>query len=342
MRCLIVGSGLAGISLAAHLSARQVDVEVIASDQPSASGVSAGILNPTVLKRYTAAWNNTAFMDYALLFYRQLEVQLKATFIDPLPIHRIFSTPSEANEWTVASDHPSLAPYLEASLQQAVLFPIHAPMGYGQVLNVGRLNIKSLMDHHTQFLGIKHRVALFDYDQLNLSLERPEYQGVSYDHLFFCEGAQLKNNPWFGQLPLVRTKGEMLLIRCAELPQTAIWKGPVFIVPLGEGIFWVGASFDWEEKNNVPTDNGRFLLEKKLKQMLKAPYTLVDHLAGVRPTVIDRRPLLGTHSTHKRLHVFNGLGTRGGMMAPLLAQWICRAVLDGAPLPNEVSIDRFA
>ncbi|MEL0299853.1 MAG: FAD-dependent oxidoreductase, partial [Flavobacteriaceae bacterium] len=81
---------------------------------------------------------------------------------------------------------------------------------------------------------------------------------VGYDHLFFCEGAQLKNNPWFGQLPLVGTKGEMLVIRCAELPQTAIWKGPVFIVPLGEGIFWVGASFDWEEKNNVPTDNGRF------------------------------------------------------------------------------------
>jgi len=71
MRCLIIGSGLAGISLAVHLSARQVDVEVIASDQSSASGVAAGILNPTVLKRYTAAWNNTAFMDYALSFYRQ-------------------------------------------------------------------------------------------------------------------------------------------------------------------------------------------------------------------------------------------------------------------------------
>jgi len=76
--------------------------------------------------------------------------------------------------------------------------------------------------------------------------------------------------------------------------------------------------------------------------MVRVPYQIVGHMAGVRPTVIDRRPLLGTHPKHHQLHVFNGLGTRGGLMAPLLAKWLYQFVFEEKSLPQEVSISRFA
>ncbi len=47
---------------------------------------------------------------------------------------------------------------------------------------------------------------------------------------------------------------------------------------------------------------------------------LFNILAGVRPTVKDRRPLIGTHPMHSQLHVLNGLGTRGVMLGPAMAK----------------------
>jgi len=342
MRCLIVGSGLAAIAMAEHLRTHDVAVDLISVKKKGASIVAAGILNPTVLKRYTAAWKSSLFIDYALPFYRTLEDVLQQKLFEPLPIHRVFNTPAEANDWMVAADHPSLAPFLEAKIQASTTSPFFAPNGYGRLLGVGRLNIQMLINGYTRFLGNQYTEAYFDHSKLNLSTAQPKYNGVSYDHLFFCEGYQLKNNPWFGDLPLTGTKGEMLLIRSEQLPKNAIWKGPIFIAPVDAQHFWVGASFNWTQKNDQPTQKDRIWLEKKLNQMVRVPYQIVGHMAGVRPTVIDRRPLLGTHPKHHHLHVFNGLGTRGGLMAPLLAKWLYQFVFEEKSLHQKVSISRFA
>ena len=57
-------------------------------------------------------------------------------------------------------------------------------------------------------------------------------------------------------------------------------------------------------------------------QMTSAPFEILSHNSGIRPTTKDRRPLLGRHTTLKRLHLLNGLGTRGVLMAPLLSEWL--------------------
>jgi hypothetical protein len=41
------------------------------------------------------------------------------------------------------------------------------------------------------------------------------------------------------------------------------------------------------------------------------------------------------------MFIFNGLGTRGVLMAPLLSKWLFESINEGKQIPNEVAINRF-
>ena len=71
-------------------------------------------------------------------------------------------------------------------------------------------------------------------------------------------------------------------------------------------------------------------------------FEIVEHFAGVRPTVKDRRPLLGTHPKHKNFHILNGLGTRGVMLAPAMAIDLYDFIENGKPLDKTIDIKRYA
>jgi glycine/D-amino acid oxidase-like deaminating enzyme len=53
----------------------------------------------------------------------------------------------------------------------------------------------------------------------------------------------------------------------------------------------------------------------------------MEHFAGVRPTVKDRRPLVGTHAEYSAIHILNGLGTRGVMLGPSMAKANARKMI---------------
>jgi glycine/D-amino acid oxidase-like deaminating enzyme len=55
----------------------------------------------------------------------------------------------------------------------------------------------------------------------------------------------------------------------------------------------------------------------------------MEHFAGVRPTVKDRRPLVGTHEYSA---ILNGLGTRGVMLGPSMAKALYNAIENDIPL----------
>ncbi len=76
--------------------------------------------------------------------------------------------------------------------------------------------------------------------------------------------------------------------------------------------------------------------------LLLMDYEVIDHQAGLRPTVPDRRPLVGTHPTYQNLSVINGMGSRGVVMAPSAAKALVSHLIDNEPLPEEIDIKRYA
>lgn len=75
--------------------------------------------------------------------------------------------------------------------------------------------------------------------------------------------------------------------------------------------------------------------------MITCPFEVVYQSAGIRPTVKDRRPLVGQHSQYKNLYILNGLGTRGVIVAPAISKQLYDLIEQNEPLESEINIARF-
>lgn len=338
---LIVGFGLAGLAYAETLFQAKKSFHVIDADFSGSSEIAAGIYNPTVLKRFNLTWRGDNFHRTALPFYDRIATRLKQKFDYPASIYKLFTHPGDHNRWTVAADRSGLTPFLEAKIYNDSLNGVHTPLGYAVVNQCGRIDTRKLIQTYRKQLASHFTQKTFDYSKLTIHTDGIAYEQISAKHIVFCEGFAMKNNPYFNTLPMVGSKGQILLIRSPQLQSKRILKGPIFIAPLGEDLYWAGATFEQEDKTVNKTAAGRRELEKKIKRMISVPYTIEEQLTHIRPTVVDRRPLIGTHKKHQRLHLLNGLGSRGVLMAPQAAQWLYAYITKGDPFPKEANINRF-
>lgn len=339
---IIVGFGLAGFHYAQQLKSHNKDFLIIDTSQNSASRNAAGICNPTVLKRYTMAWKGAEFLKYAMPKYQDFEADFKTQVFHSLPIQRYFFSAGEQNSWSVASQEDGLKEFLDPIFQTNSLEGIKRKFGYGTVHNVGRLAINELLETFLTHLNTDQKLeSTFDYTALKIHDDKVSYKGVEAKNIVFCEGYGLKENPWFNYLPLIGSKGEYLKIKAPELSQEQIIKGGIFISPIEKDIFWVGATFNRDDKSNSTSEKGLQWILSKLETLIDCPFEIVHHGAQIRPTFSDRRPLLGNHPLHNNLYVFNGLGTRGVLMAPLLSCWLYEFIDFKKELPDAVAINRF-
>ena len=103
-------------------------------------------------------------------------------------------------------------------------------------------------------------------------------------------------------------------------------------------VFRVGASYDWENLNGVPSAAARTEIEDKLKAFFRRPYTVIDHQAAVRPIMHESKARIGMHPAHPRLGYFNGLGSKGSLHAPWFAKCFADFIAKGSPLPEDVDL----
>ncbi len=341
---IIVGFGLAGLTFTEQLRKNNKSFIVISSLEKSSSIVAGGMYNPVILKRFTLAWEASGHLKTALPFYKELETYLQKSFLIPLPLYRILNSIEEQNNWHIATDKPSLSPYLDTQLIENKNKNITANYKFGVVTQSGRLKVKSLIQHYVKKLKqTKQFIAEnFDYTALNHTTNSINYKNYTAKHLIFCEGFGMKNNPYFNYLPLKPSKGETITIVAPELNLEAIVKSGVFILPTAKkNEYLVGATYNWTDETWDATTTGKEQLQQKLEKFIICPYTIVKQAAGIRPTVKDRRPLLGQHPKHPNIYVLNGLGTRGVMVAPTVSKQLYDFIAFKKPLNTEIDIKRF-
>ena len=81
---------------------------------------------------------------------------------------------------------------------------------------------------------------------------------------------------------------------------------------------------------------------ERIQEIISCDFKIVEHFAGIRPTVKDRRPLLGTHPKYNSIHILNGLGTRGVMLAPAMAMQLYHHIESNKTLDKTIDISRYA
>lgn len=340
---IIVGLGLAGLAFTRELKKNNKSFIVFEDNSQNSSKVAGGMYNPVILKRFTLVWDAKRQLEIALPFYTELEELLENSYDIKIDTHRLFTSIEEQNNWFATCDNPLLSEYMIPKVVTQKYNGLDAPFGYGKLQNTGRIDTKKLLDDYRDYLftSDKIRYEKFDYTNIELIDNKANYNGIEAKHIVFCEGFGIKKNPFFKELPMQEAKGELITIHAPELEIDFVLKSSVFIMPLGDDLFKVGATFNWKDKTNTPTSEGKKELTDKLEKILKVPFEVVDHVAGIRPTVKDRRPLVGIHSQFTQLAVLNGLGTRGVMIAPTVAKELYNHIENGVELRKEIDISRF-
>ena len=257
-------------------------------------------------------------------------------------IHKYFSRKQDQNDWIVASGLKSLENYLDHQVINEENDTVLLKNGYGIVKNTAKIYPKLLLDTFKFNLTKNNFInKKFDYNKLEIFNQYVKYGNFKSKNIVFCEGVGIKNNIFFNYLPIESLKGEYLLIKSPKLSSNYILKSSIYLIPLEKKVFWVGSTFYFNDKSPKKTKKAYNFLLSKLNSFISVPFEVIDHKIGFRPVVKDRRPILGRHPKHKNLILYNGLGTRGLMLAPLLSKWLYEYTSDNKEFNNEISINRY-
>ncbi|MDP5157369.1 MAG: FAD-dependent oxidoreductase [Flaviramulus sp.] len=340
---IIVGIGIAGISFCEQLKANNKSFIVFDNNSQLSSTVAGGLYNPVVLKRFTSVWKSKEQLETAVTFYSKLEERLNLKLDYKIPVYRKFASLEEQNDWFAASDKPLLSDYLSTKIIRNSNKNIDAPFGFGEVFETGRVDVKVMLDAFKMELSHNNSLyeSIFKYNQLILENNSIKYQNIIAKNMVFAEGFGIRENPYFNYLPLVPAKGELITIHAPDLNIDYVLKAAVFIIPLGNDLYIVGATYEWKDLSNKVTETAKDELLNKLEKIINCSFKIVNQVAGVRPTVKDRRPLVGQHPKFKNLYVLNGLGTRGVMIGPYVANKLYNFIENDAVLDNDIDIKRF-
>lgn len=343
---ILTGQGLAGSILALELLKQGKSVFVV--DQPTLSSCSkaaGGIYNPVVFKRLTQSWMAERTLPYMLEFFLETEKLLRKTFVYPTKIAKVFANENEEDLWKKKAAN-ELAEVIDKKIygvseNDALAF---VKGNYSFVTAGGYVDVPGFLDLVRKYL-IEHGSLLnevFDFNSFSENEGGVQYKDVVAGKIIFCQGHLSVNNPYFSNIKFKPAKGEVLTIYCEELKATSVVTKDIFILPLAEKHkFKVGATYDWEDMSDTPTQKAKESLEEKLKPFLPFPYKIIDHQAGVRPSTIDRRPAIGFAPEHKNIGIFNGFGTKSVMLAPWFAKHFCRFMDSKEELLHEVNCKRF-
>ena len=340
---IIVGLGLAGLAFVEELIAAKKTFLVFEDDSQTSSLVAGGVYNPVILKRFTPVWNAKEQLEVALPFYKKIEEKLNITIDQKFVIKKSFKSIEDQNNWFGALDKPKLVAYLDPKLDTKSYNGVIADFSFGNVNETGRIDTAKLINAYRAYLESKNliRFEQFKHEKFNIEGDSLTYKDIEASKIVFCEGFGIKQNPYFNYLPLNEAKGELLTIHAPELNIDFLLKSTLFILPLGNNTYKVGATFNWTDKTSKPSEVGKEELVEKLKKVINVPYTIVSQSAGIRPTVSGRRPLVGMHPDNDKLIVLNGLGTRGVMIAPTVAKNLFNHIYNGENLDEEIDIIRF-
>lgn len=337
---LIVGGGLSGLCVAYQLWKKGQKTTIIDAGKNHSSVIAAGMINPLVFRRITKSWRVDDFMDYLVPFYRELEQIIDASFFHSIVIRRMFSNEHERDLWHKKQEREDFSPYMTYQTEEDKNFKgAINKFGSGRVRQAHYVEARKFIECFQKWISTKVNVVqeTFDYSQL----QETTYRDTPYSDIVFCEGFQGKKNPFFKDLPLNQTKGETLTIKSKSLPENESVNRKCFVLPLGNQQFKIGSTYVWHTNTLNTTEEGKQTLLENLSYLTNEKPTILKQEAGVRPTTIDRRPLVGTHPEHQSYHIFNGLGTKGYMLAPKLSMEFVAFLCGEKKLNNEIDIARF-
>lgn len=337
---IVVGDGYAALFFAHQLIQNNRTFMLFSEGKKSASRVSAGIINPVVLKKFTTFWKAQEQIDFLKQTLSEIEQYTGSNYLIEENIHRIFHDEKEKELWLKKSVTPELKPFLSEEFTE--LSVLKNPFGTGRVKQSARLDVELFFTDFYKYLSDNGFLVQEKFDYSKLKPEQNNYANLSFKNIVFAEGMGVRDNPYFSDIPVVPNKGHHIRVMLSEnLNLHKTIKKKHFLFPLSDGKYFYGGTYDREQLHGQIDESAVEQLSNGLKEIYPHSFKISEKNFGFRPTVKDRRPLLGSHKVWKNLYVFNGLGARGILNGCYFAKSLYDHIEQNKPLPNEVSLERF-
>jgi glycine oxidase len=338
---IILGHGLAGAALAWHLRWRGWRVLVVDRDEPATSSkVAAGLVVPISGQRLARSWRVEEFLPIARDFYRRTG----AEFFHEVPYVRLLHTDDERRRWNERRHDPAFLnllthPQPDPLVHQDHFHPPHA----GFEMQGAWLDVRAWLESSRQRLVSDGAWLTADIGTGDVipGTDAVSVAGLTARHLIFCQGHEAAQNPFFHWLRWKNAKGEILTLQSPALSELRIINRSGWLLPLGRnGMFRAGSTYAWDDFTSTPTPAARAEIESRLRALLRVPFTVTAHDAGVRPIINESKALIGRHPVHRRICLFNGLGSKGVLHAPFFAAQLAALLVDDTPVEYDLDVCR--
>ena len=325
---IIIGQGIAGSTLAWQLNWLGKSVAIVDRDEAAtASKIASGLISPITGQRNAVSWRFEDFWPVAKSFYKRIETQTDQRVLRCEPMLKVIGDDSQF-------DSPQLHTY--RGEQQPLSEPLNPKLDAVEFFPAAKLDVPRYLATTREFFE-----QLGGYVVGNVNPSRDiEVQtdhvalsnlGVFADRVIFCQGISAMDNPLLPGVEFEPTKGEILTISAPDLATQAprVIHGQVWMAPVGNGLFQVGATYEHAFDNAGPTESGREEIIQRLSEFGPKKFELVDHRAAIRPVVVGRQPIAGQNIDQPRICHVNGLGSKGSLHAPLVCQQLAEFLVNG-------------
>lgn len=337
---IIVGDGFASLFFVHQLLMHNKSFVIFSDSKRGASKISAGMVNPVIVKKFTTFPDALHQIDVLSRHLAEMEVYLKQPIRISEPVYRIFHDEKEKQTWFRKAQNDDLRPFLDTTVYH--FDDINAVFGAGKVMHSFRVDVPvffNAMQSHLRNLG-NFIEEQFNHSELNT--HDKIYKDFSYTNIVFAEGIAVKNNPYFKNIPIVVNKGHHLTVRIPGYALSETLKKKFFLFPLNKNAYYYGGTYDRDNDSNGVDDRAQAQLVAGLEEMIPQSYKIDEIPYAFRPTLADRKPVLGSHPFEKNVFVFNGLGTRGLLNAAVYSEKLFDYIETNSPLPHEVDVTRFS
>ncbi len=336
LRPLIIGQGLAGTALGLELETAGVDFVVAdPGSDSSASCVAAGLINPITGQRWAKTWQIDTLLPLAAATFARWEQRLGLPLWRNLTLRRRFHDDTERKFVRERVCAGRLLPYAKIFDESA-----NELVPPGAQVRLPAFLLAATQRWRAQ--GRMRECAVRDGD-LHFFSDHVMWRHEKFSSVILATGASPLTVHFFGNARLVPAKGEIITIRTQQPvfnENEALLAGH-WLVPESANMARVGATYERGAAdvltNSIPAE-----LIDSARHLSGCPnVTVTSHEAGVRLTTPDRLPVAGWHPENKRLGLCLGLGSKGTLFAPWLAQHWVRHLTLGEPFPREVSPARL-
>lgn len=340
---LIIGGGIAGtwLGFQAHKAGKSF-VLLDSMGFSNSSGVAAGIFNPVLIARKKKSYNCDIMYKHIDEWYTEMQDFIGAPILHHDRIAYILDQAEAANDWATLAEDEAFKPYVSIC-EEKLSSGIQQSFGYLDIRYSGWVDVNTMLQGFRRAIKSPNAFVdeAFQPSELKETQGSFQYKDIAASRIIFCQGTAINSNPFTSHIKLGPAKGEILVIRTPEAIKGHIPQNGVFMLPLGNNTYKVGSNFEWEDLSMDTTEKARKEIVSKFTKWYKGDFEVIDQYAGVRPSSMDRRPLLGRISQNSAMYIFNGLGSKGVALAPYYSKILLDHMYDGISIDKEVDVNRL-